>query len=170
MWPPCRRARKFPDQVPGAITDQNQTILLNNLSRPVVGKWMGSLFRQDEECKDDVDSLVHMVYSKTDCREPFLCNSVSPSPGAEGFDFYDTLFMRWKCHPERIQQETDICKNILDVVVGKIRWLPQNQQLIMVISSCLRLPTLDVKTMCCVLKPLQDKNAEVRHLPAFPSL
>ena len=48
--------------------------------------------------------------------------------------------------------------------------LPQNQQLIMVISSCLRLPTLDVKTMCCVLKPLEDEDAEVRHLPAFPSL
>ena len=128
---------------------------------------MGSLFRQDEE---DVDSLVHVVYSKTDCREPFFVTQYLHLLVQKGLIFYDTLFMRWKCHPERIQQETDICKNILDVVVGKIRWLPQNQQLIMVISSCLRLPTLDVKMMCCVLKPLEHGDAEVRYLSAFPSL
>ena len=97
---------------------------------------MGSLFQQDEECKEDVDSLVHVVYSKT-AGNPFIVTQYLRLLVQKDLIFYDTLFMGWKCHPDGIQRETDICKNILDVVVGKIWWLPQNQQLIMVISSCL---------------------------------
>ena len=145
-------------ELPKSVMTANRgMIVLDCLSKTAISQWIQAPLRHDQE---EVASLVEVVYKKTGGNPfftiQFLCLLVD-----QGLIWYDGANLRWKWDALQIQAKTDICTNILDVVAGQIRWLPQDLQMILIIASCLGLSRFDLDTLWLCLDPSEAQGSMI---------
>jgi histidine kinase len=130
------------------LPDDLTTIHLGNLNIGSISDIASSLLGREE---DDVTPLAEVVHRKTGGNAFFAVQFIRLLCERELVS-YSIHTYQWEWNLKRIVAETEVADNVLDILSGKIRSLPDELQLALTTASCLGSSRFDVKILLEVMR------------------
>ena len=138
---------------------QINTIVLNPLELEDVIELVGETLSVDlSDDRSQIKPLAELLYEKTQ-GNPFFLTQLIRSLHHDGLLKFDYDVQRWQWDIIEIQQQS-ITDNIVDLMVNKLRQLPEETQNILQLASCIG-NTFDLQTIATVSQKSSLQSLEV---------
>ena len=137
---------------------QIHTIMLNPLKLEDIIELVGETLSIDlNSDRSQLKSLAELLYGKTQ-GNPFFLTQLIKSLHHDGLLKFDYDIQQWRWNIIEIQQQT-ITDNIVDLMVSKLRQLPEETQTILQLASCIG-NTFDLQTIATVSQKTSPQALE----------